>query len=213
MSGLLIVGAGGHGKVVADTACCVGAWDKIAFLDDRYESLIRVMKWPVLGGFKQAVDFIKDFPNLIVAVGNNTLRVELIRHFAKLGFNIPSLVHPTAFISSSAKLEPGSVILAQAGVNADVRVRLGSIINTGATVDHDCILGEGVHICPGVHLAGEVLVGNYSWIGVGTSVINQVSIGENVVIGAGTVIVNDVQSHVTVYGVPGRVIKSNEVSV
>lgn len=212
MSGLLVMGAGGHGKVVADTASCTDRWNKIAFLDDRYESLSRVMNWPVVGGFNKVPDFIEEFSDIIVAIGNSTLRVQLLKRFAELGFNIPSIVHPTAFVSKAAELEPGSVVFAHAVVNAGAHIGLGCIINTGATVDHDCILGEGAHICPGVHLAGEVLVGNYSWIGIGASVVNLVSIGENVLIGAGSVIVSHIQSNVIVTGVPGRVVKRNEAS-
>lgn len=206
MSGLLIIGAGGHGKVVADTAFEDGRWDKIAFLDDRYEQIDRVMNCPVLGSLLQAQEYLQDYPDMVVALGNNTLRVELLKRYMELGFKLPVLVHPTAFISRAARLNPGTVAFPRVAVNAEAKIGFGSIINTGAIIDHDCLLGEGVHICPGVNLAGEVKVGDYSWIGIGTSVIQQVSIGENVVIGAGSVIVKDIESNVKVLGVPGRVV-------
>lgn len=210
MNGLLIVGAGGHGKVVADTAIEIGRWEKIAFLDDKYPLITSTLNWPVLGTIEQASSFIKDYSELTVAIGNNSLRVELLRRFYGMRFVLPSIVHPTAFVSRAAILEAGSVVFAQSAINASSKIGLGSIINTGVTVDHDCILGEGVHLSPGVHLGGEVTIGNYSWLGVGSTVIEQISIGEKVIIGAGSVIVDNLPGNVTVVGVPGRVIKKND---
>jgi len=209
MSGLLIVGGGGHGKVVANTAHDIGRWDKIAFLDDRYKSLGTVLNWPVLGPLNHASKFLTEYPELIVAIGDNFLRVELLQRFAGMGFHLPNIIHPTAFISGTVKLEQGIVVLAQSAINSDTKIGLGCIINTGAIVEHDCILGKGVHICPGVTLGGDVTIGACSWIGIGSSVIHQISIGENVIIGAGSVIVEDVESNVTVFGNPGRVVKKH----
>lgn len=211
MSGLLIVGAGGHGKVVADTASCNGSWDKVAFLDDRFPSFRQVLNWPVLGSIAQAPSFLEDYPDLTVAIGNNPLRVKLLRRFAELGFRLPGIVHPSAYLSETAVLGSGSVVLPQCAVNAGAVIGFGCIINTGATIDHECVLGEGVHISPGAHLGGEVTIGDFSWLGIGSSVIQQITIGKNVVIGAGTVIIKNIPDNVKVYGVPGRVVKKNEV--
>lgn len=209
MSGLLVVGAGGHGRVVADTAMEDGRWDKIAFLDDRYAQIDSIMNWPVLGTLLQAQEYLQEYPDLIVALGENSLRVKLLMSYKKLGFKLPVLVHPSAFVSRAARVNPGTVVFPRAAVNAGAGIGFGSIINTGAVVDHDCLLGEGVHICPGASLAGDVKVGNYSWVGIGTSVIQNVTIGENVFIGAGSVIVKDIGSNVKVFGVPGRVVNQN----
>lgn len=209
MKGLLIAGAGGHGKVVADTAYASGCWNNIAFLDDRFPFLHDVLGWPVLGKLEQAADYVGDYGNLVVALGDNLLRVNLIKKFSEIGFYIPVLVHNTAYVSKFAELAAGSVVFAKAVVNAGAKIGLGSIINTGATVDHDCLLGQGVHLSPGVHLAGKVSVGSYSQVGIGTSVIQQVFIGENVLIGAGSVIANNIKNNVVVMGVPGRVVKEN----
>lgn len=210
MTGLLIIGAGGHGKVVADTAYETGRWDKIAFLDNRYPTLKEVSGWPVLGNNDSGASLLDRYKDIIVAIGNNKLRIELLKEFAKKDFNIPTIVHPKAFVSRSAVIEDGTVIFSQAAINAEAKIGFGSIINTGATVDHDCILGTGVHLSPGVHLGGEVKIGDFTWLGVGSSVIHQSSIGENVIIGAGSVVINEIQNNVTVVGVPGRVIKKNE---
>lgn len=212
MSRLLIVGAGGHGKVVADTAFECGRWEKIAFLDDRYPELNSSLLWPVLGKIEQAALFLLDYSDLSVAIGNNLLRVELVHRFTKMGFFTPTIVHPTAFVSRSAMIGAASVVFAQVAVNAGTQIGIGSIVNTGATIDHDCLLGDGVHISPGAHLAGTVKVGNYSWLGIGSSVIQQISIGESVVVGAGAVITENVPNDVTIVGVPGKIIKKHKIS-
>ena len=212
MSGLLIVGAGGHGKVVADTAYESGRWEKIAFLDDRYPELKSSLLWPVLGKIAQATEFLTEYSDMVIAIGNNLLRAELVYRFTKMGFFMPTIVHPTAFVSKSVMIGAGSVVFAQVAVNAGTQIGHGSIVNTGATIDHDCLVGDGVHISPGAHLAGTVIVGNYSWLGIGSSVIQQISIGENVVIGAGAVITQNVPNDVTVVGVPGKIIKNHKIS-
>jgi len=209
MNSLLILGAGGHGKVVADTAAA-GQWEKVAFLDDRHPSLKTVLDWPVLGSIKDAEQFLQEYDGFCVAIGNNNLRTKLLKLYLDQGFSAPCLVHPTAYISPSAALSPGCVVFAQGVVNPGTHVGAGSIINTGASVDHDCALGEGVHLCPGVRLAGEVSVGQQTTLGTSVAVIPQINIGSHVIIGAGSVVVTDIPNHSTAVGVPAKVIKNNE---
>jgi sugar O-acyltransferase (sialic acid O-acetyltransferase NeuD family) len=206
MRNLLIVGAGGHGKVVADAAIAARQWSSIAFIDDRYP-MNSVLDWPVVGSMDHAGELLNQYSDLIVAIGNNFLRVRLLKKFKETGFHIPTIIHPKASVSEFAELGEGTVVFAQAAVNAGTRIGLGSIVNTGSSVDHDCILGEGVHVCPGVHLAGGVQVGNCSWLGIGSTIIQNVTIGSNVTIGAGSVILHNVEDGSTVVGVPGKVIK------
>jgi len=205
-SSLLIVGAGGHGRVVAETANEQGTWKGIAFLDDK-KDLCPVLGYPVLDSLDKAAHYLVRYPQLIVAIGNNRLRIKLLNHFQQIGFKIPSIIHPTAFVSKTATVEPGCVILAQTVLNTGAKIGLGCIINTGATIDHNCVLGKGVHLSPGVHLGGGVYVGDYSWIGVGVSVINNVSVGENALIGAGAAVVTDIEANVTAVGVPAKPIR------
>ena len=211
MAGLLIVGAGGHGKVVADTAYESGNWEKIAFLDDRYPLLKSLVIWPVLGNIFQASMFRDEYSNIVVAIGDNALRFELVHRFLGMGFFLPVIIHPTAFVSRFAHIGLGSVIFAQVATNAGAHIGIGSIVNTGATIDHDCLVGDGVHISPGVHLAGSVKVGNCSWIGIGSSILPQICIGENVVVGAGAAITANIPNDVTVVGVPGKTIRRHLV--
>ena len=209
MSGLLILGGGGHAKVVAETALASGHTSCIAFLDDR--PLPSILGWPVLGHLDQALDptIQAKFPAAIVAIGHSFTRLRWLAKLQTAGYRLPLLIHPSAWISPSAHVGPGSVVFAQAAVQAQAVVGIGSILNTGCSVDHDAKLSDGVHICPGARLAGEVKVGARSWIGIGSSAIQQVRIGSDVTVGAGSAVINDLPDGVTAVGVPARVVSSN----
>jgi sugar O-acyltransferase (sialic acid O-acetyltransferase NeuD family) len=207
MNRLLILGAGGHAKVVAETAITVGRWDRIAFLDDRHPALSELLNLPVIGRFSDALAFRESYSEAVVALGNNDSRIGWLRTLEVKGYTLPTIVHSKAYVSPYAVLGVGTVVFAQAAVNADARLGRGVIINTGATVDHDCFIGDGVHVCPGAHLAGEVRVGAHACIGIGAVVKQQTVIGEGVTVGAGAVVVKCVPAGVTVVGVPARIAK------
>jgi len=204
MNQLLILGAGGHGKVIAEIAEALGRWQKITFLDDRHAILDGTMRWPVIGGVRHANRFVLDYSHAVVAVGDSTMRLGWLNMLISHGFEVPSLVHPAAWVSPSADLGAGTVVMANATVQADSSVGLGCIINTGASVDHDCRLADGVHVCPGVNLGGNVHVGVESWLGIGCSVIQGIRIGGRVTVGAGAAVINDTSDCLTVVGVPAR---------
>ena len=213
MSGLLILGAGGHGKVVAETALASGVVSSVSFLDDRCTSLnawLPVLGWPVIGplGLSLQAETAAQFDAAVVAIGHAATRLHWIQQLQNAGYHLPVLVHPTAWVSPSAQLGPASVVSAHAAVQAEASIGTGAILNTGCSVDHDAQLADGVHICPGARLAGEVNVGARSWIGIGASVIQQVRIGSDVTVGAGAAVVRDVPNKVTVVGVPARVVSS-----
>lgn len=207
MNRLLILGAGGHAKVVAETAITVGRWDRIAFLDDRHPALSELLNLPVVGRFSDALAFRESYSEAVVALGSNNSRIGWLRSLEADGYTLPTLVHSKAYVSSYAVLGVGTVVFAQAAVNADARLGRGVIINTGATVDHDCFIGDGVHVCPGAHLAGEVRVGAHACIGIGAVVKQQTVIGEGVTVGAGAVVVKSVPAGVIVAGVPAKIVK------
>lgn len=211
MNGLLIVGAGGHGRVVLDTALAMNRWERIAFLDD-YHKNSSIYGYPVIGRINQAREFLNDYKDAVIAIGDNFMRVQLLKEFMEMGFNLPVVKHPQAFISKNAEVESGTMIFAQAAVNVGAKVGFGCIINTASVVEHDCILGDGVHLSPGVRLGGEVRIGKYSWIGIGASVIHRIAIGEGVIIGGGAAVINDIEDYVTAVGVPARVVKKREKS-
>jgi sugar O-acyltransferase (sialic acid O-acetyltransferase NeuD family) len=201
---LLILGAGGHGKVVADAAMASREWQEVAFLDDRTTSLGAVLGLQVLGNIAALARFTERFSHAVVAVGNSRLRLELIGEAGRAGYSVAVVVHPRATVSPSAVLGVGTVVMAGAVVNPDVIAGSGVIINTGACVDHDCRLGDGVHVCPGVCLAGDVIVGDRSWIGIGACSRQGVTIGRDVVVGAGATVTSNVIDGLTVVGTPAR---------
>lgn len=207
MSSILIIGAGGHGKVVADTVQEIGRWSKIAFLDDKYPKITSVIKCPVLGTLDQISSFLAQFSDVHVAIGNNQKRVELIRKYLQMGFACPSIVHPRAFVSAHSTLDDGCMVIAQAAVNAGSKIGIGCVVNTGSSVGHDCYLGNGVHVAPGARLGGNVTVGDYCWVGIGSSVVQGKTIGDNVFVAAGAAVHKDIKSNVMVSGVPAKVKK------
>ena len=204
MNNLLIVGAGGHGKVVVEAAAAMNKWGKIAFLDDNYQSDVQHHDYPVLGVLDSYSEFLEEYKDLFIAVGNNQDRLELMEKYTRAGFNIPVIIHPTATVSNTAKICHGTVILANVVVNASVTIGHGSIINTSSSIDHDCVLGDAVHICPGTNLAGGVNVGRLSWIGIGSCIIQGINIGEEVTVGAGAVVIKDIPDKIMVAGNPAK---------
>ncbi|MCP9808473.1 acetyltransferase [Cyanobium sp. HWJ4-Hawea] len=209
MSALLILAAGGHAKVVAETALATGHFSSIVFLDDRCsgpDPLSAVLGWPVLGSLAQCLEPAcrEQFTSAVVAIGHPGTRLLWLDRLHAAGYSLPALIHPTAWVSPSAEVGPGAVVFAQAAVQAQAVIGRGAILNTCCSVDHDAFISEGVHICPGAHLAGEVQVGARSWIGIGASVIQQVRIGADVTVGAGAAVVTDLPDGVTAVGVPAR---------
>lgn len=204
MSALLIIGAGGHGKVVADAALESGKWSDILFLDDAWPEKKSNGAWEILGAANHMRDWKGRATHAVVAIGNNQLRMELQAKLVAAGFEIATIIHPSARVSRFARLGKGSVVFANAVINVDARIGEAAIINTAATVDHDCQLGVGVHVAPGANLGGGVTVGNFTWIGIGAAVRHYTTIGENVTVGAGAVVVANIADGVTAIGVPAR---------
>lgn len=199
---LMILGAGGHGKVVADAAERAGLWHQIAFLDDRYPEKKLNAAWQVCG---QLADW-RNFPDweFIVAIGHCETRLKISREIQDAGFTLATVIHPSAIISPYVDIGAGSVILARAVLNPSVIVGLATIINTGAVIEHDCHFEDGVHACPGVLLAGSVSVGECTWLGIGSVYKQGVRIDEHVMVGAGAVVVADIEAATTAIGFPAR---------
>ncbi|MBF1801802.1 acetyltransferase [Alloalcanivorax profundimaris] len=206
MKRLAILGASGHGKVVADAALCAG-WDEVCFFDDAWPRLSRNGPWSVEGAFSGMLGGCgPSFQAAVVGIGHNATRLAKMSALREAGIPLVTVVHPSAVISAHAHLGEGCMVFAGAVVNVDTRIAAGCILNTGATVDHDCCLEEGVHISPGANLAGGVTVGAGSWVGIGASVRQGVAIGRNVMVGAGAAVVSNIPDDVTVVGVPARVL-------
>jgi sugar O-acyltransferase (sialic acid O-acetyltransferase NeuD family) len=204
MGTLLIVGAGGHGKVVADTAEITGQWDKIVFADVLYPELSVAGYWPIVIDSKQLLTDKADFSDFVVAIGDNATRYKLQLELTTAGLNPVNIIHPNAIISRYVEMGKGCVIFAGAVINVDTTIGDACIINTAATIDHDCTLGDSVHISPGVNLAGQVKVDDFSWIGIGASVKQLVTLGKEVVLGAGAVAINEIPDGITAIGIPAK---------
>lgn len=203
MKKLIIVGASGHGKVVADIAIKNG-YSEIAFLDDD-DSVKSCMGIPVLGRTYEANKYIDS--DFIVAIGNAEIREKIQKNLEDVNLKVVTLVHPEAVIAPTVCIGTGTVVMAGAVINPDTKIGKGCIINTGASVDHDNQLDDYVHISVGCHLAGTVTVGKGTWVGTGAVVSNNVKIREGCMIGAGAVVVNDIIERGTYIGVPARWIK------
>jgi sugar O-acyltransferase (sialic acid O-acetyltransferase NeuD family) len=202
MSTLLVLGAGGHGRVTADAALEMNSWERVCFIDDR--AATNALGLEVVGTLAQLAGLKGEFSAAAVGIGDAGTRLQMLQRCAQLGFDLPVIVHPSAVVSRFASLGRGTVILAQAAVNAGAVIGEGGIVNTAATVDHDCVLGVGVHVCPGAHLAGDVHIGDRTWIGIGACIRQGVKIGQDTTIGAGAVVVGNFESGLVITGVPGR---------
>lgn len=162
---LVIIGASGHGKVIADIAVRNG-YEEIVFLDDD-ESIKECAGFPVVGKTSEAKNIEGD---KIVAIGNAKIRGRIQGELN----NIVTLIHPTAVISRRVEIGEGTVVMAGAVINSDAVIGKGCIINTGASVDHDCRIADFVHVSVGAHVAGTCVIGDRTWIGAGATVSNNV---------------------------------------
>lgn len=196
---LAVIGASGHGKVIADIAEQLGY--EVYFFDDYFPHKTHVEHWTIYGNTNDLIN-LRCCENVIVAIGDNEIRSKKLTQLKQEGFHFISLIHPSAQVSCYATVGSGSVIFANAVINAFAKIGDGCIINTSAIVDHDCNIGDFVHICPNTALAGAVLVGAKCWIGIGTSVKQSISIGENTVIGAGSTILKNMPDNVIAFGSP-----------
>jgi sugar O-acyltransferase (sialic acid O-acetyltransferase NeuD family) len=203
VSRLIIIGAGGHGAVVAEAADAADKWTEIIFLDDG-EIAPSVVGFHFAGTVDKLDALAVENSEVVVAIGDNRRRLELCDEISGKGFEIATVIHPKACISASATIAPGTVVFAGAIVNARAKLGRSCIINTGATVDHDCVVGDGVHISPGVNVAGDVSVGDCTWLGIGSAIREGLRIGQNVIVGVGAAVVSDIVDNEKVGGVPAR---------
>lgn len=201
---LAILGASGHGKVLADIAELTG-WKQIVFFDDAWPEKTSNGAWQVIGDTQMLLNNINNYQGIIVAIGNNKVRQQKLQQLDTAGAKLITLIHPSATVSRYTQIGLGSVIVAGAVINPDCIIGSGAIINTCSSVGHDCTLGDAVHICPGARLAGGTEVDDRAWVGVGSSVRQLIKIGADAIIGAGSAVVKDVPASTTVMGVPASI--------
>ncbi|MDJ0751172.1 MAG: NeuD/PglB/VioB family sugar acetyltransferase [Woeseiaceae bacterium] len=208
MSGkLIVIGAGGHGVVIAEAATAANEWKEVVFLDDRQPTGSIVNGFSVVGRTTDMQEIYDPNDNFVVGIGDNHVRLEVHSNLVKSGFVAGRVIHPSAVISPTASIGHGTVVLGGVVVNARAKVGSAVILNTASSVDHDCKLEDGVHISPGANIVGGVKVGVCSWIGAGAVTIHSISIGKSVVVGAGAAVVHDIGDEMIVVGVPARPIR------
>lgn len=198
MNKLLLYGAGGHAKVVAEIAE-LNRYGDIVFCEDT-PSKESMLGYPVRGGEPEG-------DNCVIAIGSNVVRKKLA---LALPVKFVSLIHPHTYISSRSEVGEGTVIMAGVSINSEAKIGRHCIVNTNASVDHDCVIEDYVHLSPNAALAGNVTVGEGTHVGIGTCVIQGIKIGKWCTIGAGAVIIRDVPDGATVVGNPGKIIKYKE---
>ncbi len=194
---LIIVGASGHGKVVADVA--KHKYDDIVFLDNDHR-IKECAGYRVLGSDTIVKELEGD---VFIAIGNKDIRRGLMERNA--GRVFPVLIHPSAVVAEDAGIGEGTVVMAGAVINPGARIGRGCIINTSSSIDHDCVVGDFSHIAVGSHLCGTVRVGEETWVGAGATVSNNVNICGGCMIGAGAVVIKDIEVAGTYVGVPAKI--------
>ena len=200
----VVLGAGGHAKVVLEAIWAGGTLEVVGLLDadPGCGTLLGV---PILGDDTLLSELRKqDVGAIVVALGGNRLRDRIAARVCELGFELPAVIHPAAHVSPSARIEAGAVIMARACIGPLARIGALAIINTNAIVEHDSSIGRAAHVAPGVALAGTVKVGDRALIGVGSAVRPGIVIGADAVVGAGSAVVADVPAHAVVAGAPAR---------
>lgn len=208
MENIIVLGGGGHAKVVIATINASGKYKVAAVLDPSLQKGSEVLGEKVTGGDAELARFFgRGIKNCVIAVGsvgNVDVRKKLYSKAKKLGFSFPVLIHPRAVVSKYAHLGKGTFVAAGAVVNPGAIVGVCCIINTGAVVEHDCFLGDFAHISPNATLCGNVSVGNGAHVGAGATVIEGLAIGIKALIGAGSLVCGDVGNGWLCYGVPAR---------
>lgn len=201
---LLVYGAGGHGLVVAEAAH-LGGFNVLGFIDDGVPPGVAVGAWAVLGGGEMADELASAHDAaVIVAIGDNRLRWEAANRVVNRGLRLATVIHPSAQVSPSARLDPGVFIGPLAVVHAEARVEHSAIVNSSAVVEHHVGLGAAAHIAPGAVLAGRAAAGARTLIGAGAVVLPGVRVGTGAVVGAGAVVLHDVPDETKVVGNPAR---------
>ena len=198
MKRLIIVGAGGHGKVVADCAMKIG-YTNIGFVDDCITGAC--MDIPIVGTCADIAKLDDGKTKFVIAIGNNAIRKIIAE---KYHVDWTTLIHPDASVAGGTYIENGTVIMAGAVINACARIGAHCIINTGAIVEHDNVIEDFVHISPGVRLGGTVHIAEQTHVGIGAIVSNNISVCDKCTIGAGAVVVRTIEQSGTYIGIPAR---------
>jgi sugar O-acyltransferase (sialic acid O-acetyltransferase NeuD family) len=204
---ILVYGAGGHGKVVADIFIAKGEGELAGFVDDKEELLgDNVIGFPVFGnGEWLREQALHSRISVALGIGDNRSRQMAADRCSQWGIEVLTLIHPAATVSPFALLGRGSVVMAGAIVNPDARVGAGVIVNTGSLVEHDVEIGDYAHVAPNASMGGASRLGAFSHLGLGVVVLQGIHIDAHTMVGAGAVVVANLPDHVVAMGVPARI--------
>lgn len=213
---IVVLGASGHAKVVADAARREGRWQVAGFLDQHARAGQRHFGAPVLGSEADLPRLAEELKlaGVFVAIGDNHTRSQAVQRIRQACPQLPfvSIVHPAATIAESVLVSEGSIILAGATLNADARVGAHCIVNTQASLDHDSVLENFASLAPGVITGGNVHIGTCSAISLGAAVIHGIRIGAHTIVGAGATVLADLDDHVVAFGTPAKVVRKRETA-
>ncbi len=211
----VILGCGGHGRVVLDVLMNSRTCEVAGFVDSNRELTgRRIDGIEVLGHPSDLPDIRRRLgtDHAIVAIGDNGVRRAFADRLDRLGFDLINAIHPSANLARNVTLGTNIVIAAGALVSAHCQIGDSVILNTGCIVDHESLIGTATHICPGARLAGRVTVESGAFVGIGATIIQSIRVGYEAVVGAGAVVTTDVPPMSTVVGVPAKVIKRSEAA-
>lgn len=210
---IVVIGGGGHAKVVIDAILSSGLFRILGVLDPQLKAGEKILGYPVLGGDEYLEELKDGNKSFMLAIGIGTIKASdkrktIFEKYKNFGFQFPAIIHSNACISKSAWVSDGVQVLAGAIIQPEAQIGENSIINTGSIIEHNCLISPHCHIAIGAVLAGNVSVGKCSHIGMGAKVLQGVKIGNYVTVGAGAVVINDVGDGKTVVGVPAKEILS-----
>lgn len=201
MRNLIIIGGGGHAKVVADIAIQTG-YNVLGFLDDNSD-VCELLGFSRLGNIADCVNYGKEVV-FVIAIGNNKIRKEI---FSKYDLNYVTLIHPTAIIGPQVSVGAGTVVMAGAVINASAKIGVQSIINTACVVEHDVVIGDFTMLAPHSTVCGFTKIGNNCWVGAGATINNVIKICDDCIIGAGATVIRSIEKAGTYVGTPATKVR------
>ncbi|KJU81366.1 Sialic acid O-acyltransferase, NeuD [Candidatus Magnetobacterium bavaricum] len=209
MQKIVIIGGGGHAKVLIDIIFTSKNYEILGIIDSQVNESSEVCGIPVIGndGMLQGL-YAKGVKNVGIGVGSvrdNNKRKNLYIKVKQTGFFTPTLIHPRSIVSTRTQISDGVQIMAGVIIGSDSFIGNNTIINTGAIIEHDCIINSHVHICSGAVISGGCKIEEGAFIGAGSIMIQGLKIGVNAVVAAGAVVIKDVPANSQVAGVPAKI--------
>lgn len=212
MKKIVLIGAGGHCKVIIDIIKSANEYQIVGITDKSAKG--NLLNIPIIGD-DSVLQNIYDNGTKYAFIGlgaldNINVRNIICDKLRKIGFKLPVLIHRNSIVSPYVKIGDGTCVMAGTVINAGTHISENCIINTGSIIEHDCKIGHNTHVSPNSSIAGGVTIGFNTHVGIGSSIIQSKVIGNNATIGAGAVVIDDIPDNSTAVGVPAKVIKIKE---